>query len=183
MSLTTSRPSGNDLTLADLEALPEIPGHRYELVAGVIIVTPAPSRAHQRASLALAVILRSACPPSHEVLAAPFDADITPDQRVEPDLLVLPVDPRYAKRLVGPGLLFVEIVSPRREALDLGLKFDAYEAAGVPFYWVVDPIAEVVHCFELIDGAYRAYGEGPVVAVDRPVRCTIDVPKLVAPPA
>ena len=40
------------MTRADLEAIPD-DGHRYELIDGVLVVSPAPSREHQRAQMRL----------------------------------------------------------------------------------------------------------------------------------
>ncbi len=41
--------------------------------------------------------------------------------------------------LEGAPDLVVEIVSAGRRATERGEKFDEYEAAGVPEYWVIDP--------------------------------------------
>ena len=41
------------VTYADLADTPD-DGHRYELIDGTLVVTPAPSRRHQRAVLRLA---------------------------------------------------------------------------------------------------------------------------------
>ena len=45
MAITTS----NAFTIEDLEALPD-DGHRYELIGGAIMITPAPEPVHQRVS-------------------------------------------------------------------------------------------------------------------------------------
>ncbi len=45
MGTMTTLPRGRPLTRADLEAMPE-DGHRYELIDGVLVVTPAPSWQH-----------------------------------------------------------------------------------------------------------------------------------------
>ena len=66
-----------EMSTADLDAMPD-DGHRYELIDGVLIVSPAPRRAHQRASLRLTVLLDAAVPPGLELLAAPFDVVLSP---------------------------------------------------------------------------------------------------------
>ena len=53
-----------------------------------------------------------------------------------------------------PPDLLVELLSPRTRNYDLVVKKDAYVAAGVPWYWVVDLQAREVRVYALRDGAY-----------------------------
>ncbi len=62
----------DDWTVDDLARLPD-DGLRYELVDGVLLVSPAPRPLHQRAVLELALLLREACPEDLEVFVAPLD--------------------------------------------------------------------------------------------------------------
>src|SRR6185312_12513444 len=73
MTATEERPPlpAGPLSVADLEAFPD-DGHRYELIDGVLVVTPAPVPLHQRAVLRLAMILEEATPPGHELFVAPL---------------------------------------------------------------------------------------------------------------
>ncbi len=84
-------------TAADLDALPD-DGRRYELIDGVLIVSPAPSYPHQRAASNLHVLLRSACPDEFEVLFAPLDIKLADDTVLEPDLL-------WRAQLISPTLV------------------------------------------------------------------------------
>lgn len=87
MGSVTSLPRGRPLTRVDLEAMPD-DGHRYELIDGALIVTPAPSPLHQRAVLELAYRLRQLCPPDLEVLISPLDVALAKDTVMQPDVLV-----------------------------------------------------------------------------------------------
>ena len=82
---TTSH--GKPLTRADLDAMPD-DGHRYELIDGALLVTPAPAWGHQRVVINLIVLLRLACPAELEVLTAPFDVALADDTVMQPDVLV-----------------------------------------------------------------------------------------------
>jgi len=58
--------------------------------------------------------------------------------------------------LEGPADLVVEIISPESRARDRGDKFFEYEAAGIPEYWLIDPIREQAEFYQLgADGIYR----------------------------
>jgi hypothetical protein len=80
----------NALTIAELEAMPD-DGRRYELMDGSIVATAPPGLAHQRVSRRLLSLLEAAGPPGHEVFDAHIDLDLPGEQRVQPDLVVVPL--------------------------------------------------------------------------------------------
>jgi Uma2 family endonuclease len=146
-------PWGVALTYDDLQNLPE-DGHRYELLDGALLVTPSPNHAHQRCVLSLAVVLRDAAPPDLEVIIAPFDWLIGPRTSFEPDILVARRADIGERNLPLPPVLAVEVVSPSTRRIDLVLKRDAYAAAGMPSYWIVDPDVPGLTALRLEGGAY-----------------------------
>ena len=87
MGTVTTLQRGRPFTRADLDSMPD-DGHRYELIDGCLIVSPAPSRRHQRVVVNLTVLLHPRCPEDLEVLVAPFDVALSDDSVVQPDLLV-----------------------------------------------------------------------------------------------
>jgi len=153
MGAVTTLPRGRALTVADLAAMPD-DGHRYELIDGTLVVTPAPSLRHQRISGVLGTLLQSSAPRGLWVLAAPFDVVLADDTGVQPDLLVAPRDAFTDKNLPRAPLLVVEILSPSSRLFDLKVKKAAYERAGVVSYWVVDPDELRLIAWELQDGRY-----------------------------
>src|SRR5205085_8374010 len=94
----------SNATIKDLEAMPD-DGKRYELIGGSIVMTPAPVPAHQLVSGELFVRLRAAAPRGHVVFDAPIDYDLPNGDRVEPDLIIVPLTSVDKKRLKGPALL------------------------------------------------------------------------------
>jgi Uma2 family endonuclease len=153
MDAVTTLPRGRPLTVADLESMPD-DGHRYELIDGTLVVTPAPSIRHQTVSGEFFVLLHSACPSGLRVLAAPTDVVLGDDTGVQPDLLVARREDFTDQNLPTAPLLAVEILSPNTRLVDLNLKRAAYERAGVASYWVVDPEEPRLRVFELRQGAY-----------------------------
>ncbi|MGH9187152.1 MAG: Uma2 family endonuclease [Acidimicrobiales bacterium] len=142
------------LTYEDVQRFPD-DGLRYELVDGELLVTPAPNTLHQRIVVNLVLLLHGVIDAGLEVLPAPVDWYIDQHTYFEPDVLVVRRSDESERRLEGTPVLAVEILSPTTRRRDLGLKKRAYEDAGLPWYWVVDPEAPSVSAFRLADGRYR----------------------------
>jgi len=53
-------------------------------------------------------------------------------------------------RFPAPDLI-VEILSPSTEARDRGVKFTDYAAHGVREYWIIDPVAQVLEQYLLLE--------------------------------
>ncbi|MCX6400815.1 MAG: Uma2 family endonuclease [Propionibacteriales bacterium] len=156
------------LTVDDLDAMPD-DGHRYELIDGTLIVSPAPLLRHQLVHSRLMRLLLNATPSHLEVLSAPTDIVLADDTVVQPDLLVVPLAQIVGRKLMAPPLLAVEILSPSSRLIDLNLKRARYERAGVPSYWVVDPDELRLVAWRLSEGAYVDVAD---VAADETWRAT-----------
>ena len=153
MTSVTVLPFGRPLTRADLRDLPD-DGHRYELIDGMLLVSPAPRIPHQLVVGRLHLLLSTTCPPDLYVLMAPTAVALAEDTEVQPDLLVAPRSQFTETELAGPPLLAVEVLSASTRRVDLLLKRDRYEAAGVPSYWLVDPDELTITVLELQHGGY-----------------------------
>ena len=142
-----------DWTVDDIDLLPD-DGLQYELLDGLLLVTPAPVPVHQRAAARMHLLLAAACTPQFEVFFAPLDW--RPDIRtsLQPDLLVIGKDQIGPKNITEPLALAVEILSPSTRRKDMVLKRSKYEDAGVASYWIVDPTVPSFVAYDLVDGAY-----------------------------
>jgi len=144
------------LTVDDLEAMPD-DGHRYELLDGVLIVSPAPRPLHQRMAFRLAMLLHEAAPLDLEVLPAPLA--VHPDERrlteLLPDVLVARERDFTDRDLPSAPPLAVEVLSESTRLIDQTLKRAAYERMGTASYWLLDPDVPDLQAFELgDDGTY-----------------------------
>jgi len=146
-------PWGAPLTVDDLRRIPD-DGHRYELVDGVLLVTPAPGTAHQTCVAMLVVAFVAAAPATQLVLPAPYDWVVDPHTSFQPDVLVAHRVDVGEERLERAPLLVVEVHSPSTRLADLTLKRAAYEAAGVPAYWLIDPAQPSLTVLRLEEGRY-----------------------------
>lgn len=173
-------PLGVPLTVEDVWDIPD-DGHRYELIEGVLIVTPAPGAGHQTCAAWIWSILAHAAGPDHLALLAPFDWVAGPQTLLQPDVLVArraDVAATGDKRLERPPLLVVEVASPSTRMMDRGTKRLAFEAAGVPVYWLVDPDVPSLTVLRLQD---RAYAEEARVQGDEAYEGTEPFPVTVVP--
>ena len=145
---------GGPFTVAELDRMPN-DGHRYELVDGVLVVSPRPTTVHQFVAMRLAAALDRACPDGLCVVPQPA-VQLDPVTELSPDLVVVHLDDVGDAKFTAPPLLIVEVRSPSTALIDLNRKKAAYEKFGVPAYWVVDPdpARPELTVFELRDGGY-----------------------------
>jgi len=73
---------------------------------------------------------------------------------LQPDLLVAPRSTLGGRKMVGPPVLAVEVLSPSTRLIDPNLKRAAFERAGVAAYWVVDPEPASLTAWHLVDRGY-----------------------------
>lgn len=145
---------GEPFTVDDLERMPD-DGRRYELIDGMLIVSPAPNIGHQRVIVVLTTLLEQACP-DDLVVFADIGIRIAGNSALEPDVVIAHVDDAKGVRLARPPLLVAEVLSPDSVLRDLNLKKAAYERFGIPSYWVVDPDLDrpSVRAYDLDGGSY-----------------------------
>ena len=80
-------PESRDWTVDDLDRIPD-DGLQYELLDGLLLVSPAPPKSHQRAVGRMYLLLTKACPAAFEVFFAPLDWRPDMLTSLQPDVLV-----------------------------------------------------------------------------------------------
>jgi Uma2 family endonuclease len=162
-------PAQGEWTYEDYCRLPE-DGHRYEVIRGFLYVTPAPAYKHQLVVGALSFVLRSYVQERGlgVVLTAPFDVRLPfgAGSPVQPDLMFFRAGntPGWEDlSFEGAPDLLAEVLSPGTRGRDRNVKLKAYQDAGVPEYWLVDPEARTVVIHALgEDGRYAELARGGV---------------------
>ncbi len=142
-------------------------GIRAEWVDGEIILM-SPNTIWHQLLVAFLYELVNGFVRTHElgtVVFAPFLMRLVsrPSGR-EPDILYLANEHSDRLRdtfLDGAADLVVEIVSTESDGRDHGEKFVEYEAAGIPEYWLIDPLRQEAAFYQL--GADHRYHAAPVV--------------------
>ena len=93
VSIAEAWPSpGKPFTVAELDRMPD-DAHRYELLDGVLVVSPWPTQAHQMVAFTLASILDRASPPEWQVVPEPA-VMVFHDTEFAPDIVVVARDQR-----------------------------------------------------------------------------------------
>jgi Uma2 family endonuclease len=172
-------------TVDDLETFPD-DGLRYEIIGGELIVSPSPSKRHQRMEMRLSYLLvdQVELRGIGWVYSSPVDVRFSPSDQVQPDLLVLLAehDEMYRGNTIhGAPDLVIEIVSPGSQNRDREVKFGLYERNGVPEYWLADPMAGTIRQYALRAGRYEEVAqEGGLLRSTAIPGLVIDVPALSA---
>lgn len=181
-TMTVMPRATDDWTVDDLDTVPD-DGLRYELLDGLLLVTPAPKPLHQAAVGEVFVNLRGASVEPYRVYVSPVDW--RPDQRtsLQPDVLVVPREQVGGQYIVGPLALAVEVLSPSTRRKDQLLKFSKYAEASVTSYWIVDPDEPSLTAYDLVDGTYhevnRAVSDNSVT-ISKPFPMTLVPSALVS---
>ena len=155
-------PPQGQWTYVDYVAIPD-DGNRYEVLKGVLYMSPAPTPSHQRISVRLTALLFQFVEAAGygQVFHAPTDVELSPGDIVQPDEFVLlnaNIGQVGDKRVSGAPDLIVEILSPSTMYHHLHGKLDAYERAQVPECWIVNPGERTVELFVLENETYRSLG-------------------------
>ena len=132
-----------------------------EFTDGRIEVLPMPTDRHQT----ILRFLFLACLPAERQLGgavrfSPLRLRIGDGRYREPDLLLVrdADDPRRADAFWTGADLVMEVVSPRTPLRDTRDKRLEYARAGIPEYWIVNPIDETVTVLKLDGDTYLEHG-------------------------
>ncbi len=131
----------SDWTVEQLHELPD-DGNRYEIIDGVLYVTPSPRFVHQLILGELHSLLKPyAKSVGLGVLLSPADIRFSERTLVQPDLFAFDAPASFANfsyRDITHLELAVEVLSPSTARVDQLTKRTLYQKHGVSEYWMVD---------------------------------------------
>lgn len=152
--ISSMNPTATKMTYDEYCLLPE-DRNQYELIDGELIVTPSPTRRHQkivgRLYSRLSVYVESQS--LGEVYVAPLDTIFNKYTVLQPDILFVSRERlgEVAKeRIEGAPDLVVEVLSPSTVDRDRRRKLAVYSQFGVREYWIVDPEARTIELYQRI---------------------------------
>ncbi len=172
-------------TYEDYRQLPD-DGNRYEVLEGLLCVTPAPTSYHQTLSRRLQFLFyQLELEGKGLVFNAPIDLLIPGAEPAQPDLVYLaPGQESLVTRrgIEGVPEVVIEILSPSTATRDRTVKLHLYEGNGVRRYGLLDPSARTFELFVLDGPGYRleaSLGPGDQLAL-ADYGVTIDMAALFA---
>ncbi|MGW4242968.1 Uma2 family endonuclease [Nocardia sp. NPDC004722] len=177
---------GRLLTLDDWVAVPKDDSHGFELVEGLLIVSPRPDQRHEQAVLRLAAQLEPQLPIIWGTLRrvelvvdpGPFPTVRMPDLLVGTEAGIEDELPRWSPEKV---CLVAEIMSDGTRRTDRVAKLAEYAEAGIENYWLIDmdePMS--LRAFRLMADRYECLGTqtGRIALPLLNSSVTIDLPAL-----
>jgi Uma2 family endonuclease len=157
-------PEQGEWTYEDWLKLPD-DGYRYEVIDGVLYMSPPPLIRHQRSSIRIVDIFLAYLKlhPLGELLYAPVGVRL-PNQSVplQPDIVFVRAEHLAIigeNYIEGVPDLVMEVLSPSNWLYDRREKLRVYQEAGVPEYWIVDPRAQTIEIYVLEQGVYQLAGQ------------------------
>jgi Uma2 family endonuclease len=160
--MTTTEPG---LDYQQFQRIPRHDSRRFELIDGKVFTPPTPNTAHQRTvgKVLLALDRFVKHQSAGEVLVGPLDVVFSKWTALEPDLLFIRKERRSIvtdANVQGVPDLVIEILSPSNKEYDRDTKLRAYEKAGVPEIWYLDPEDRTAEIMNLgPDGRYALTAE------------------------
>jgi Uma2 family endonuclease len=115
---------------------------RYELVDGVVVMSPSPSFPHQQVIVEVLYQLESWRRGGGPIrVTTECDVRFSASVVYRPDVVAYRAErvPKSARTLDTAPDLVIEVASPGSRSMDLLTKRDDYEKFGVIEYWVIDP--------------------------------------------
>lgn len=144
-------------TYEDTQTLPE-DGRRYEVIDGVLYVSPSPLTVHQILSRRLQFFFyQFELAGQGYIFDAPMDLLMPGCTPVQPDLIFLLRDQRALirrKNIEGVPHLVAEILSESTRSLDRVKKLNRFAQNSLPYYVLVDPEAST---FEVLRHTSEGY--------------------------
>lgn len=133
-------------------------GFQYELVDGVVVLSPIPTPKHQSvlAEISYQIMSHLRTQPVGSVFPE-VDVRLSDEIVYRPELVFIRKDRVAAnwRRILQPPDMVVEIVSPDSLRFDAETKRNDYERFGVTEFWLIDPDREELKFHRLEQGTYK----------------------------
>jgi len=163
-------PCQGEWTEEDYYKLPET-NRIIDLSEGRLIISPSPTPKHQKILGKLYRLIGDYISINNlgEAVMSPTDVRLWKGKIRHPDIAFMSKE--HKKRITtkrwGIPDLVVEIISKGNKRQDKVDKFNEYQKAGIPEYWIVDPFEQTIEVYNLENGTYVSIGKRGVGEIIR----------------
>src|SRR5688572_14591776 len=135
---------------------------RYEIIAGHLVMAPAPDTLHQTWIGEFHIILQNHVKSRRlgKVFVSPVDVVLDAENTVQPDLVFVSsanLGIIQERAIFGTPDLLIELVSPASVRRDRYDKKELYARFGVKEYWIGDPANKTLEVLTFKDGRYQMH--------------------------
>ena len=159
-------------TLEEFEQMTKEEHITYELIDGLVMISPRPAAKHQLVSGNLYAELRAVLRKNNCNVIQEFDLMLE-HQIFVPDLMITCGDKFEGNRYENAPLIIIEIVSPTSMSRDYVVKRNKYEQLGIQEYWIVSPEEECIDVLCFTDSSHTNY-----CVKDNPLLTSCTLPEL-----
>ena len=145
------------VTPEEFEAMEKDERLNYELIDGIVMMSPSPTFEHQAIGSRLIRHLGNALAKTSCIVIHEYDIKFQSDV-YKPDVAVFcEGDNESLPEIV------VEVLSPSTRQRDLLVKLFKSQAMGIKEYWIIDPKVKIVTVHDFINQTAETYGLGDTI--------------------
>jgi len=159
-------------TLEEFEQMTKEEHITYELIDGLVMMSPRPAAKHQKVSMRLASAFLNQLKNTNCDVIQEFDLMLE-HQIFVPDLMITCGDKFEGNRYEKAPLIIIEIVSPTSMSRDYVVKRNKYEQLEIQEYWIVSPEEECIDVLCFTDSSHTNY-----CVKDNPLLTSCTLPEL-----
>lgn len=159
-------------TLDEFIAMKKDEHTTYELIDGIVMMSPRPAAKHQTVSGNLYAELRTALRQKNCSVIQEIDF-IMNGQNFVPDLMISCGDKFEGSHHSKVPQIIIEIISPSSVSRDCFVKRYKYQQLGIPEYWIVSPEEACIDVLCLKDDSHTNY-----CVKNNPILTSCTIPNL-----
>jgi len=143
-------------TIEEFEQMTKDEHITYELIDGLVMMSPRPAAKHQKVSMKLSSAFLSQLRNTNCDVIQDFELALD-NQRFVPDLMITCGDKFEGSRYEKLPQIVIEIVSPSSVSRDCFVKRMKYAQLGIPEYWIVSPEEQCIDVLCFTDSSHTNY--------------------------
>lgn len=149
--------SRKKLSLLEFDNLKTKDENKYELIDGIVLMSPRPNIKHQEIMGNLFLLLGNFFKNKQCKIFTEIELEFN-DNVIIPDIsIICNLENTNIQRYKGSPEIVIEILSPSSQYTDTFTKLYKYEFLGVKEYWIVNPKTEIITVYNFENKTNKEY--------------------------